>query len=208
VGIVALHEETLLHIQAPMGHAMSQVKLGLSGGNDSRRLAPGLAWQAHMKSAGVIRRLTGLRSLRIIVVRLERCLGTRSLRWGIPGEMSGKIRRHVERCLEEFSAGRLTEAGLRGVLDALDATPPRQQLLFLRVDGLTISSSVVGMMMLKNGEIDQGPLDPEEWPHKTVIDAIQNGWRVIKFPELALWVDETRTYEVGGEFVLEKWSET
>ena len=38
-----------------------------------------------------------------------------------------------------------------------------------------------------------------------VIDAIQDGWRVIKFPELALWADENRTYEVGGEFVLEKW---
>ena len=122
--------------------------------------------------------------------------------------MSSKIRRQIERCLEEFSAGTLTQSSLCAILEALDETGPRQQLLFLRVDGLTISSGVIGMMTLENGEIDQGPLDPKQWPYSTVIDAIQDGWRVIKFPELALWVDETRTYEIGGEFVLEKWIET
>ena len=116
-----------------------------------------------------------------------------------------KIRQQVERCLEEFARGKLTRMDLRGILETLDETPPRQQLLFLRVQGSTIDSGVVGMMMLENGEINEGPLDPEDWPYKTVIDAIQDGWRVIKFPELALWLDETRTYEVGGEFVLEKW---
>lgn len=116
-----------------------------------------------------------------------------------------KIRQQVERCLEEFARGKLTGISLRAILEALDETPPRQQLLFLRVQGSTIDSGVVGMMMLENGEINEGPSDPEDWPYKTVIDAIQDGWRVIKFPELALWLDETRTYEVGGEFVLEKW---
>jgi hypothetical protein len=116
-----------------------------------------------------------------------------------------KIKAQVERCLEEFMRGDLTQASLNGILEAMDETPPRQQLLFLRVEGWTIHSGVIGMLMLDNGEINEGPLNPEDWPYKTVIDAIQDGWRVIKFPELALWVDETRTYEVGGEFVLEKW---
>lgn len=114
------------------------------------------------------------------------------------------IRERVEQCLEELAQGGVKEASLRAILDALDE-PPRQQLLFLRVGGLTVSSEVVGMLMLENGEIDEGPLDPDDWPYSTVIEAIQDGWRVIKFPELALWVDETRTYEVGGEYVLEKW---
>ena len=116
-----------------------------------------------------------------------------------------KIKAQVERCLEEFMRGDLTQASLNGILEAMDETPPRQQLLFLRVEGWTIHSGVIGMLMLDNGEINEGPLNPEDWPYKTVIDAIQDGWRVIKFPELALWVDETRTYEVGGEFGLEKW---
>ena len=102
-----------------------------------------------------------------------------------------KLRGQVERCLEELAQGKLTESSLRAILKTLDEPPPRQQLLFLRVEGWTISSSVVGMMMLENGEINEGPLHPEDWQYKTVIDAIQDGWRVIKFPELALWVDET-----------------
>ena len=116
-----------------------------------------------------------------------------------------EIRRQVERCLEELSEGRLQEDSLRAVLRALDGTGPRQRLLFLRVEGWTISSDVVGMMVLEDGETGEGPADPEEWHYKTVIQAIEDGWRVIKFPELALRVDEARTYEVGGEFVLEKW---
>ncbi len=114
------------------------------------------------------------------------------------------IRERVEHCLDELAQGGVRKASLRAILDALDE-PPRQQLLFLRVSGLTVSSEVVGMLTLENGEIDEGPLEPEDWPYNTVIEAIQAGWRVIKFPELALWMDETKTYEVGGEYVLEKW---
>jgi hypothetical protein len=32
-----------------------------------------------------------------------------------------------------------------------------------------------------------------------------DGWRIIKFPEMALLLDEKRTYGFGWEFVLEKW---
>lgn len=117
-----------------------------------------------------------------------------------------RIRQQVERCLEEFSQGKLTAASLRSILQALEQSDqsPLQQLLFLRANGCTINSDVVSMMIMENGQITEGPADPEAWPYYTVIDAIQDGWRVIKFPELALWTDETRTYEVGCEFVLEK----
>ena len=123
-------------------------------------------------------------------------------------ERADKIRRQVGRCMEELLQGTLTEAGLREILDTLDEGPPRQQLLFLRVDGSTISAGVIGMMMLEDGQVTEGPQDPREWPYGSVIDAIQDGWRVIKFPELALWIDERQTYEVGAEFVLEKRSES
>ena len=119
---------------------------------------------------------------------------------------AGNIKGQVERCLQEFAQGKLTEASLHAILDAVDNQTTRQDLLFLRTGTSTVSSEVVGMLMLEDGELKEGPPDPEEWPYQTVIDAIKDGWRIIKFPELALWVDETRTYEVGGEFVLEKWN--
>ena len=44
------------------------------------------------------------------------------------------------------------------------------------------------------------------WRYETVIDAINDGWRVISFPNMALSLDENRTYGLGFEFVLEKWN--
>ncbi len=33
---------------------------------------------------------------------------------------------------------------------------------------------------------------------------MRQGWRVVKFPELALLLDESRSYALGCEFVLER----
>ncbi len=117
-----------------------------------------------------------------------------------------RIKRQVDRCLDKFTRGELTADALHSILDALEGRPARQDLLFLRTSASTVSSEVIGMLLMEDGELEEGPSDPKDWPYHTVIDAIQDGWRVIKFPELALWMDETRTYEVGGEFVLERWN--
>ena len=61
------------------------------------------------------------------------------------------------------------------------------------------------MRILQNGKLSDGPRNPEEWPYKTVLDAILDGWRVIKFPEMVLLLDDKRTYGLGCEFILEKW---
>ena len=79
-----------------------------------------------------------------------------------------------------------------------------QDLLYLHTEKTSITSPARGMRILLDGVLSDGPEDPEDWPYKTVLDAIQDGWRVIKFPELALMADEGRTYGVGCEFILEK----
>ena len=60
------------------------------------------------------------------------------------------------------------------------------------------------MRIVENGEMWDGPEDPEDWPYKTVLDAVRDGWRVIKFPELALMLDDKRSYGLGCDFVLER----
>ena len=117
-----------------------------------------------------------------------------------------RVKQKVDRCLDEFARGELTAEALHAILEAVDDQTARQDLLFLRASTSTVNSEVVGMLLLEDGELKEGPLEPEEWPYQTVIDAVQDGWRIIKFPELALWADENRTYEVGGEFVLERWN--
>lgn len=110
-------------------------------------------------------------------------------------------------CLTKYSEGSLQEADLRYILDMVqDGTAPRQQLLYLSASGSSVHSPVIGMSLIQE-EGDSGELDDgEQWPYETVLDAIRDGWRVIKFPEMALMLHETHTYGLGCEFILEKWS--
>ena len=39
---------------------------------------------------------------------------------------------------------------------------------------------------------------------QAMLDAIRDGWRVIKFTEMALMLDESRTYGLGFDFILER----
>ena len=120
------------------------------------------------------------------------------------------IREQVERCIEEFRRGELTEEGLQAVLDSIDMRRERrgrrrrQDLLYLHTRSTSIDYPVLGMRILENGILSDGPRDPEEWPYKTVLEAVNDGWRIIKFPEMALLLDESRSFGLGCEFILER----
>ena len=77
-----------------------------------------------------------------------------------------------------------------------------QDILFLNAEANSLTSELIAMKILENGEISDGPDNADDWPYQCVLDAIKDGWHVIKFPELALTMDETRTYGFGFEFIL------
>ena len=64
---------------------------------------------------------------------------------------------------------------------------------------------VIGMSIVESGEINEGPEDPDQWPYKTVLEAMNDGWRIIKFPDMTLMLQDEETYGLGCDFVLEKW---
>jgi len=120
----------------------------------------------------------------------------------------------IEQCVEDFRQSNLTEDSLRLTLEQLaDGEPKHQDLLYLQVNNDypgphpygARTDSVVGMMIMENGDVSEGPADPDDWPYKSIKDALDDGWRIIKFPEMALLMDESRTYGLGSEFILEKW---
>ena len=123
---------------------------------------------------------------------------------------NASIREQVERCIEEFRRGELTEEDLQGVLDSIDRRREgwgrrrRQDLLYLHTRSTSIDYPVLGMRILENGVLWDGPRDPDEWPYKTVLEAVNDGWRIIKFPEMALLLDESRSFGLGCEFILER----
>lgn len=116
------------------------------------------------------------------------------------------VKQQVERCIEELRAGNLAEESLQGILAALDdGQPRRQDLLYLQAVNTSVDSDLLGMRLVQDGTASDGPDDPDDWPYQSVLDAIQDGWRVIEFPNLALLLDESRTYGLGCQFILERW---
>ena len=104
--------------------------------------------------------------------------------------------------------GTLTETGLReGVADIVGTdAPKRQDILYLQAVTTSPGAAVVGMLLVEDGELREGPLNPEDWPYQTVIEAVRDGWRIISFPNMALLtVDEKEFYGLGAEFILERW---
>ena len=119
--------------------------------------------------------------------------------------MTMAIKQQLEACIEALRRGELTEQGLRQVIDALDPSLRKcQDLLYLQASTTSVAARVLGLSLLENGKLSDGPADPEQWPYQTVLDAIKDGWRVIQFPNLALLTDESRTYGLGCEFILER----
>ena len=111
----------------------------------------------------------------------------------------------VDECLTDFRAGTLTEETLRETLESLGRRgESHQALLYLQAGTTSVASGILGMFVVANGETWEGPEDPDDWPYQTVLDALQDGWNIIKFPEVALLMDETKMYGPGVEFVLEK----
>lgn len=82
----------------------------------------------------------------------------------------------------------------------------RQDVLYLQTQSTSPGSTVVGMLLIEDGVLSEGPLDPDDWPYQTVVEAIRDGWRIISFPNMALLtVDEKEFYGLGFEFILERW---
>ena len=114
----------------------------------------------------------------------------------------------METLVAELQQGTLTETILReGVADIVGTDDPkRQDILYLQAVTTSPGAAVVGMLLVEDGELREGPPDPEDWPYQTVIEAVRDGWRIISFPNMALLtVDEKEFYGLGAEFILERW---
>ena len=119
-------------------------------------------------------------------------------------------KQQIQGWLDKLRAGTLVEADLQQALDRLsdgtsDGAPPkRQRLLYLNTGNTGVDSQVLGMSLVENGQILEGPDDVDEWPYNSVLEAMNDGWRAIKFPEMALMLQEDKTFGLGCEFILEK----
>lgn len=112
----------------------------------------------------------------------------------------------LDELIEQLNAGTLTAERLRQDVTSLCAQRGTQDLLYLQAVRTSVTSQVVGMTMIRDGKVEEGTADADDWPYQTVLEAVQDGWRIISFPNMALMaVDITEAYGLGFEFILEKW---
>lgn len=114
-----------------------------------------------------------------------------------------RLRQQLHHCLDKLRRGELSEADL---LETLEMAGPglNQDLLYLQAAHTGVGAQVIGMSLVCGGKVLEVAADPAQWPYQTVLEAMADGWRVIKFPELALLLQENQTLGMGCEFVLER----
>lgn len=111
----------------------------------------------------------------------------------------------LEACIQQLNRGTLTESQLRDLGSAIAAKhTKRQSLLYLQTATTAVTAEVIGMLVVDSGIVSNGPFDSADWPYKTALDAINDGWRVVRFP-VQLPVGHTQDTHIVCEFILEKW---
>ena len=118
--------------------------------------------------------------------------------------MGNRVQQQVAFCIEALKKGSLKEGDLRQIDALADDSSKRQNILYLQVRRASLTSDVIGMSLFEDSVFHDPPAE-EQWPYRSVAAAMADGWRIIKFPEMALLLDEKRTYGFGWEFILEKW---
>jgi len=81
----------------------------------------------------------------------------------------------------------------------------RQSLLYLQAPTTNPHSAVVGISIYEDGADSDGLDENGEFRYRSIKEALDDGWRIIKFPEASLALREQDTYGLGFEFVLERW---
>ena len=115
------------------------------------------------------------------------------------------IKDWLDNCIEKLNAGELTETDLRGVTDILEAK--KQLILYLYSKSTNLRSPLGGWAMYDATAPDEPVLPSQEPPYASVLEAVNDGWRIVQFPrpELYNFTDVDNAY-LTYEFILEKFA--
>ena len=119
-----------------------------------------------------------------------------------------ELKQHLKRCLDRFRTGELTEEDLQEALGKADIRAggePRQSLLYIQAPNSHPHASVIGMSIYEEDRHPEDVYADGKFLYTSIYEALQDGWRIIKFPEMVLAMDEQNNYGLGFEFILERW---
>lgn len=117
--------------------------------------------------------------------------------------MKPAIKEWLDNSIEKLKAGELTETDLRAVTAALNSE--KQLILYLYSKSTNLRSPLGGWALYDPTAPDEPVLPSQDAPYGSVLDAVNDGWRIVQFPrpELYNFTDVDNAY-LTYEFVLEK----
>jgi hypothetical protein len=121
----------------------------------------------------------------------------------------GILKRQIEECLARFRAGTLAEADLQLALDTVEAAagrPLRQSLLYIQApNSYPHTGALLGMSIFEEGKDFEAVDQDGKFIYSSIREALEDGWRIVKFPDMVLTMDDQNNYGLGCEFILERW---
>ena len=113
----------------------------------------------------------------------------------------------LKRIRHRFKDRKLTIEDIDQALDILQTTPVglRQSILYLQAPSTGPQSAVIGISIYEDGLDPDGLDENGDFRYRSIKDALDDGWRIIKFPEASLAMNEQENYGLGYEFILERW---
>ena len=114
----------------------------------------------------------------------------------------------VEQARAKLENGDLKAEDLEALLYSVRqrSTTQRQRLLYLHATTPSPRARVIGMALHEpvRGSMTQITTEKNEWPYRTVHDALVDGWHIIHFPDQRAPFDDREIDVLGYEFILHK----
>ena len=117
--------------------------------------------------------------------------------------MENTVKQWLSESHEKLQAGNLTETDLQQLEVLL--TEPRQMVLYLYSKSTSMRSAIASWALYDPTVPYEPTLPSQDAPYDSVIEAVNDGWRIVQFPraELYQFSDIDSAY-LGYEFILEK----
>ena len=115
-----------------------------------------------------------------------------------------ELKTQLQLCLDRFRADKLSEEDLRVAVDIVDR-PKKQSILYIQAPSTHPHDVVIGTSIYEKGEDFERVDENGEFLYQTIDEALEDGWRIVKFPGMTPGMDDQHTYGLGFEFILERW---
>ena len=119
--------------------------------------------------------------------------------------MKPTVKQWIESSREKIRSSSFAEADLRRLEEIL--TAPKQIVLYLYSKSTSMRSPISSWALYNPTQSNEPTLPSQDAPYSSVIEAVNDGWRIVQFPisKLYQFSDIDNDY-LSYEFILEKWA--